>query len=122
MRHQLRLEAKGQSPARAREFTRRVLSGDPPEIREAALLLVSELVTNAVEHARSGVLLVLERDGRRLRVEVHDAGGPLPGRSEASGPRDEHGRGLHLVEALAQDWGVEPGRPGKAVWFELALG
>ncbi|MBY8883877.1 ATP-binding protein [Streptomyces sp. PTM05] len=92
---------------------------------ETAVLLVSELVTNACTHARSspgreiGVRCVLS--GGRLRVEVSDAGDAWPKRREA-GDEDESGRGLALVEALADAWDVEP-RPygvGKTVWFELA--
>jgi len=85
---------------------------------ETARLLVSELVANAVTHAETDVTLQLDFSDERLRVEVRDQadGQPQPRRPR----RDElSGRGLMIVEALADRWGVEPTPPGKTVWFEL---
>lgn len=81
-------------------------------------LLVSELVTNAVLHARTGCTVRLIYDDSHLRVEVGDGNPAAPSRrrySEQSGT----GRGLALVEALAQDWGVDSVPDGKVVWFVL---
>ena len=85
-----------------------------------AVLLVSELVTNAVVHGRSDVALRLWRTGSGVRVEIADRhpGAVLPRRPD---PEALGGRGLYLVETLAQDWGVRPAKPGKAVWFELEV-
>jgi anti-sigma regulatory factor (Ser/Thr protein kinase) len=92
------------------------------ETAETAVLLLSELVTNAVRHSRVRgrrieVRCVL-RDGL-LRVEVSDAGTGAPV-ARTAGADDESGRGLALVAALAADWGVRPRRHGigKTVWFE----
>lgn len=87
---------------------------------EAAALLVSELVTNAVIHARSEVDLVIGRQGSRavLRVEVSDQSAEPP--NLGSFDLDTlSGRGLALVEALADRWGVETHSAGKRIWFEL---
>ncbi|MFB7575102.1 ATP-binding protein [Streptomyces sp. NPDC056165] len=99
----------------------------PEEVTETAVLLLSELMTNAYRHAKAPgreirARCVLSEEGR-LRISVTDANDTLPTPREAS-PEDESGRGLTLVETLANDWGAEPrpGGIGKAVWFELELG
>ena len=89
-------------------------------MRDAALLLTSELVSNAVLHGGGPVRLSVDDGAARVRIEVADAGQPLPGGRGSQRPdEDEGGRGLQLVEALASSWGsrAEPG--GKVVWFEL---
>ncbi len=109
----------------ARAFAGEVLDAwKAPERRPEVLLCVSELATNAVLHGvppgRGFRLMTwLERDGL-LRVEVHDSG---PGRPCAVRPAagEESGRGLLLVEAVADRWGVGERDPGKVVWCELAL-
>jgi len=94
--------------------------GDHRLVEEAALL-VSELVTNAVLHARSAVDLVIGRQGGHavLRVEVHDTSAAPP-RLGTFGEDTPSGRGLALVDALSSRWGVETLGSGKRIWFELA--
>lgn len=104
----------------------------PEEVTETAVLLLSELMTNAYRHARvspgreirAGCLLDTGRllTASRLRVWVTDANDTLPAPREAM-PEDESGRGLGLVAALADDWGAESrvGGVGKTVWFELRV-
>ncbi|MYV38160.1 ATP-binding protein [Streptomyces sp. SID1328] len=97
----------------------------PGELRADAVLLVSELATNAVLHTSSvrilcGVGLVAPG---RLRIEVHDhdySGQGLTRREP--GPDDEGGRGLVLVEQIADSWGVDRSRltSGNAVWATLS--
>jgi anti-sigma regulatory factor (Ser/Thr protein kinase) len=80
------------------------------------LLLTSELVTNSVVHAHSPVSLVISRCGPVVRVEVADRmRGPV---SPAGEPSDSRGRGLRLVETLADRWGAHDTAHGKVVWFE----
>ncbi|MET9964017.1 ATP-binding protein [Streptomyces sp. NPDC006326] len=92
--------------------------------RDDLLLCVSELATNALLHGvppgRSYRLGLLLFEGL-VRVEVADSGGGRP-RIADRDPRAEGGRGLLLVAALAERWGVAPRRPGKVVWCELAVG
>jgi hypothetical protein len=90
------------------------------EVGDAARLVVNELVTNALLYGRSPVELVLRRTATMLYVEVFDASGHLPRRRLAS-TEDEGGRGLHLVAALSQRWGVRPAGDGKAVWAAISL-
>jgi anti-sigma regulatory factor (Ser/Thr protein kinase) len=85
-----------------------------PEERAAdAILLVSELATNCVVHARSDYEVRVGVDGGRVRIEVSDRDPGLPSPSE-------DGRGLHLVIDLADRWGTDADDGGgKVVWFEL---
>jgi phosphoserine phosphatase RsbU/P len=86
---------------------------------DEALLLVTELVTNAVVHAGTLVDLQILTDDAGLRVEVADAG---PGGFVQQGPPDdtrEGGRGLFLLDALATEWGTSSSAGRKAVWFRL---
>ena len=102
----------------ARDFVRRALAGCDDEVVEAAQLVVTELVTNAVLHGVGPVALSVEV-GDRVRVAVEDAGHELPVLVRASSEALT-GRGLALVSALAETWGIEPGTAGgKAVWAEL---
>jgi anti-sigma regulatory factor (Ser/Thr protein kinase) len=106
----------------ARQVTRAALAvWQLGELTDAAVLLVSELVTNAIQHAAPGAsrtALRLEYDGSWLRIEVHDASphGPEPRTPDWL---DESGFGLMLVDALAAKWGVQQTTQGKAVWAEL---
>lgn len=97
---------------------------DSPEDAWLVGLLVSELATNAVEHAHTDFEVRLEvrldDDGQRVRVEVTDgvARRPLLRRPRADAPG---GRGMVIVDELARRWGVEPTGGGKVVWFEVPL-
>jgi anti-sigma regulatory factor (Ser/Thr protein kinase) len=102
------------APAEARSYVRGHLPvGD---VADAVELMVSELVTNAVVHARSGVEMTLEELSDRTRVEVCDDSARLP---ETRDPTEAGGRGLLVVEALADRWGVQRLDGGKAIWFEV---
>ncbi|MFC9926857.1 SpoIIE family protein phosphatase [Streptomyces sp. NPDC127190] len=89
---------------------------------DSAVLLVSEMVTNVLVHTDSDALLLAEvigeRGGRRLRVTVADAGDDLP-HKRRPGELASSGRGLVLIELLAERWGVNPRGEGKSIWFEL---
>ncbi|MGH8981084.1 MAG: ATP-binding protein [Acidimicrobiales bacterium] len=100
----------------AREWVAATLDGWPVQSVETARLLVSELVTNAVLHARTGIALRHRIDGSRVRFEVADGRreGPMPKRYSADSPT---GRGLRLIDALSTEWGVTRSADGKVVWF-----
>lgn len=109
----------------ARRFAYDVLDGwglAGTQRGEDVLLCVSELATNALLHGvppGKHFLLFLRYDGRVLRVEVHDSGPGTP-RIAADAAEGEGGRGLLLVAALSDKWGVEERDPGKRVWCEFA--
>ncbi|MBO8195594.1 ATP-binding protein [Streptomyces oryzae] len=84
-------------------------------------LLVSEVFTNALEHACGAYAVCVEQTEERIRVEVTDAATDLP--AMRNGDLDaESGRGIFLVSVLADAWGIRPIDAGKVVWFELHLG
>ncbi|MEV8593471.1 ATP-binding protein [Streptomyces sp. NPDC052013] len=92
-----------------------------PTTREDVLLVVSELVTNAVTHALPPAALRLRRTARStLRIEVTD-GGPRPCRPPRLDPTDEHGRGMQIVAALAAHHGTITDEQGATRWAELRL-
>lgn len=91
------------------------------EACDAVLLIVSELLGNAVKAAAgSRIRLRLAWTARRVRIEVADDGDAMPVAREA-GPTEEGGRGLWLVGALAVRWGAFRQGRGKCVWAEVAL-
>ncbi|MFI8303652.1 ATP-binding protein [Streptomyces sp. NPDC085927] len=91
------------------------------DVEHTAALVISELLTNAVQHAGTGrILLALRLTGTALRIEVCDSSSLLP----QPGPPDddsETGRGLLLVSALTDRHGAEPTPTGKRCWAELPL-
>jgi anti-sigma regulatory factor (Ser/Thr protein kinase) len=103
----------------ARRFVRARL-GDGPADVDTASLLVSEVVTNAILHARTTVTLTVEVDDQVVRITVRD-GSPVRPRLRSFAPTSATGRGLRLLDHLARRWGVDadPATGGKVVWFEL---
>ncbi|MEV5755863.1 ATP-binding protein [Streptomyces tendae] len=93
-----------------------------PQAAGETELVVTELATNVIKHVGEGATatLVLEREGERLRVEVHDKSPSLPSLSPA-GCDEECGRGLHLLAAVAANWGTVLTAVGKSVWCEITL-
>jgi anti-sigma regulatory factor (Ser/Thr protein kinase) len=96
----------------------------PGSIRHRLALLLSELVTNAIQHGGAGpqetVLVRVARSGERVRVEVHDPGPNGGGARHRLEP--EGGYGLLLVDRLSESWGHEKSDAGGSLaWFELAL-
>jgi PAS domain S-box-containing protein len=98
--------------------------GADEERTVALVLLVSEVVTNAVRHAGAAGRLRMRRAGNRVRVEVFDGGVDLLRPKAAPGDpgRPDRRRGLQLLDELADAWGVEPTSGGKCVWFEITAG
>jgi anti-sigma regulatory factor (Ser/Thr protein kinase) len=102
----------------ARQFARRA-AGDSSADLETLVLLVSEVVTNAVLHARSTIQLDIRPARDVVRVEVRDAS-PLEPRVHHFHLTSGTGRGLRMLEQLARRWGVEADpRGGTVVWFEV---
>lgn len=106
--------------SRARRFVAASLEAWELDAADAALL-VSELATNAVLHARSAFRVTLIPLGPRLRVEVSDDNSRLP--AFALVPTDANsGRGLMLIQTLAGAWGIESHvEVGKTIWFEVMV-
>jgi anti-sigma regulatory factor (Ser/Thr protein kinase) len=103
---------------RARQVVAAQCSTWDTDVIDTALLLTSELVTNAVIHGRSDVQLEVRTDGALLRVDVGDDNSRLP-RQKSLDNDALDGRGLQIVDLLATRWGVHDEPLGKTVWFEL---
>jgi len=119
VRTRINLDADPASVGRARLFCATTLEGwgADTELVATCSLLVSELASNAVLHARTPFTVALEHR-ERLRVEVLD-GDPRPPHPCDYRVDALSGRGLHLVEALARASGTTTSAGGKSVWFEL---
>ena len=105
----------------ARHRMRTHLSAVPDLPVDDVVLAVSEVLTNAIRHGQGPVLLRVWPGPQVLRVEVIDRGPVVPLEPLPPGERGEGGWGLHIVQAVAARWGVDPveAGPGKAVWFEV---
>jgi anti-sigma regulatory factor (Ser/Thr protein kinase) len=114
------LDPVTQAAADARRATRLWLGEGlfPGKRLDDLLIVVSELVSNAVIHARTRLRLVIRYDGRRVLTEVFDGDPRLP--VPPDHPGDVGGRGLFLVDRLSLRWGSEAVGIGKRVWAELA--
>ncbi|MFP8941817.1 ATP-binding protein [Streptomyces fenghuangensis] len=126
------LPARAESVARARRLVRGLLAGwgADEETRDTAALVVSELFTNAVVHTGSGSVVCELREERgapggeeaplRLEVRGRRPGPPTGSASRARLPGEEHGRGLMLVEAVSEAWGIREAHGcGWSVWARL---
>lgn len=118
---EMQLLGEARSAGAARRFLATTLSDwNASSYDDAALLLVSELVANAALHARTEVSVRIELMDSCLRLEVTDLSPRQPVVRRYSAEATT-GRGLGLVEALAERWGIVPhASGGKTVWVELA--
>jgi len=115
------LPAVSNSVRLSRYATRAVLTAwQLSHVDETATLLVSELVTNAVRHARGTDVVTVDLHAGRtwLRIEVQDTDRHWP-QPRTPDVYDESGFGFILVDALSSHWGVRETDAGKAVWAEL---
>ena len=109
------------APHESRVLVREFLADQgADDLSPAGELLVTELVSNVVRHARTSVELDLEWADDTLRLEVRDGSSILPAVVELA--NQDGGYGLRLVEALARDWGVRPLESGKAIWCTVTRG
>ncbi|GAB7193189.1 ATP-binding protein [Kineococcus sp. NUM-3379] len=109
-----------QAARQARSFLDRVWCGDHHStLQDEAMLLVSELVTNAVVHGAPPVALRVECDGGAELVVAVSDGSPQPPLRRESGRDAVSGRGIALVDLLSDRWGVDVTGGGKTTWFRL---
>jgi anti-sigma regulatory factor (Ser/Thr protein kinase) len=113
--------ASEESVGKARRFVSRLVSDLPGELRDEVSLMVSELTTNALVHASSGFDVDVDRSDAALTISVTDRGDGTPAIQSPSSS-EPHGRGLRIVEALSDDWGIGSStEAGKTVWFRMSL-
>ena len=114
------LSADAQASRQARTLTKDVCrrANVDEELCDTAVLLTSELVTNATSHGRSAPRITLRAGPDRVRVEVGDDNSRFPV-VVPDDPDALDGRGMALVQSCADEWGVTPEPGGKVVWFEI---
>ena len=112
-----KFRAVPESVPAARRFVRDALRDQSRELIQAAELMTSELATNCVQHAHTDFELAVRMQDQ-IRVEVRDTDQHQP-EIQFPKPEDQSGRGLRIVEAMSDTWGVIPSQEGKTVWFEL---
>ena len=105
----------------ARAFVADALRDTNPHVVDIAMLMVSELATNAVVHTTSPFGIGVDRHDHEIRISVTDHGDGTPHLRHASSA-DTDGRGLGIVDAFAVEWGVDQGRDSKTVWFTIPVG
>jgi two-component sensor histidine kinase len=108
--------------ADARRYALETVGEVEPDVADALAVMVSELATNCIRHAATQFAMTVDRTPHEIRVAVTDSGSGHPAvRSPAL--TDRSGRGLQIVQAFADDWGVSlaEATPGKTVWFTVSL-
>jgi anti-sigma regulatory factor (Ser/Thr protein kinase) len=114
--------AVAKSVRAARRFADEVLPSLPQSLLDTVLIMVSELASNSVEHADTEFTLDIEHSGGQIRVQATDSG---PGQAvlRHPGPAESRGRGLLVIDQLADDWGVTEAADGagKTVWCSLNI-
>jgi anti-sigma regulatory factor (Ser/Thr protein kinase) len=88
---------------------------------DAIVLMISELLTNALRHGSPPATISVNTDHHRVRVAVSDRS-PAPPQVMPMEPTRVGGNGMRIIDSLASTWGFEPVEGGKAVWFEVVAG
>jgi anti-sigma regulatory factor (Ser/Thr protein kinase) len=116
----LRLQPRVDAPGQARRHLEQTCQHLPPTVRSDACLILSEIVTNAVVHARTMITIAIECDHNAVAVAVTDNSSEAPQRKHHD-DLDESGRGLLLIEELATSWGYDTSSDGegKVIWFRI---
>lgn len=116
----LRLRGGPEAAARARRALSKLRADIDPPLMETLRLLVTELVSNSVRHARSETVILKVLVGRAaVLTEVTDEGPGFDPADAGAPGTDDSGWGLFLVERLADRWGVQQDPDATRVWFEL---
>jgi anti-sigma regulatory factor (Ser/Thr protein kinase) len=121
----LALPPNSDAPGIARSFVVNRSSGLADDVVTDAELLVSELVSNAVQHGSPTITLCVDVDPPCIGISVQDEGDVIPSTNVTPPPPTRpSGRGLMIVDRLSKRWGVTPTDPppGKTVWFALGAG
>lgn len=113
-----RFPPEPESAPAARSFVLSAVNTGHEDAETRLATVVSELATNAILHARTPFRVRVEQDRTKIRVSVIDQS-PAPPTKKSYEPRHPTGRGLLIVESLADRWGISPNKYEKTVWFEI---
>ena len=115
-----RLAPEITSISAARRYAQSIIGSESVADFDVVALLITEVVTNAIVHARTPIVMTVQKTGGTIRVEVHDEDPTLPVVQRAE-PYQPGGRGMAIVAGFADAWGAKAAPPnGKTVWFEVA--
>lgn len=117
----MRFLPRPQDVGRARHWFRTCLRQLPTVDADAAEAVFAEVAANAVRHGRGRVTVTVEFLGTAVRCAIRDGGCRVPQLTTAWRPDLEDGRGMVIIEALADRWGVRRHLLGKTVWFEVRV-
>jgi anti-sigma regulatory factor (Ser/Thr protein kinase) len=117
----MRFQPRCQDVGRARHWFRTCLRQLPTVDADAAEAVFAEVAANAVRHGRGRVTVTVEFLGTAVRCAIRDGGWRVPQLTTAWRPDLEDGRGMVIIEALADRWGVRRHLLGKTVWFEIRV-
>jgi anti-sigma regulatory factor (Ser/Thr protein kinase) len=117
----LRIQPRAGDVSRARHWFRACLRQLPGAEADAAEAVFAEVAANAVRHGRGRVTVTVEYLGTAVRCAIRDGGWRVPRLSAAWRPDLEDGRGMVIITALADRWGVRRHLLGKTVWFEVRV-
>jgi anti-sigma regulatory factor (Ser/Thr protein kinase) len=115
----LRIGPRAEEVSRARRWFRARLGGWPDEASAAAESVFGELAANAVRHGRGPVMVTVQLGCGAVRCDVRDGSWRAPRCQRAWPAEREGGRGMVIVAALADDWGMRRHLLGKTIWFEI---
>jgi anti-sigma regulatory factor (Ser/Thr protein kinase) len=115
----LRIPPRAQEVGRARHWFRGCLGTWQEEGVAVAEAVFAEVAANAVRHGRGRVTVTVQLSQRAVRCDIRDSGWRSPRFLAARLPELEHGRGMVIIAALADNWGVRRHLMGKTVWFEI---
>ena len=117
---ELVLDCTPESVRISRELVRSTLDSIDTDLVEVAALLTDEMVANAVKHGQPPISLAIESDSEGIVISVADSGPAFPEARTVSRTA-ENGRGLMIIDILADEWGVLPLYQGKQVWIRLRV-
>jgi len=113
-----RFSPEPHSAPAARQFVLAMGWSSDADVNLRLSTVVSEVVTNAILHARTPFVVTVTPGQRTIRVAVTDGSRDLPTK-KTYGTLQPTGRGLHIIEEISDRWGVSASTSGKTVWFEL---
>jgi anti-sigma regulatory factor (Ser/Thr protein kinase) len=117
----MRIQRQARDVGRARRWLRACLRHLPAPVTDAAEAVFAEVAANAVRHGRGRITVTVELAEGTVRCAVRDAGWRVPRPAGPWRPDLEDGRGMLIVAALADRWGVRRHLRGKTVWFEIPV-